>query len=57
MFFVPIYSAVLEELSVRSNMALAQKKVVHSLVGAADPEEDFEQKYTTLCAQVVREFS
>ena len=46
-------SAVLEELSVRSNMALAQKKVVHELVGAADAEEDFEEKYKTLCALVV----
>jgi hypothetical protein len=41
-------STILEELSVRSNLALAQKKVMNDL-----EDEDFELEYVGLCAQVV----
>jgi hypothetical protein len=39
---------MLEELSVRSNLALAQKRAVKDFEDA-----DYEQEYVGLCAQVV----
>ena len=46
-----VNSSVLEELSVRSNLALQQKKFVNDM--GMEDSEDFEQEYLTLCAQLV----
>jgi hypothetical protein len=45
-------STALEELSVRCNIALTQKKIVNDMDNNDDTEE-FEREYLTLCAQVV----
>jgi len=42
----------LEELSVRANLALTQKKIVYDM-GLGNGEDDFEREYLTLSAQVV----
>lgn len=50
-------STAFEELSVRSNIALAQKKIVNDLSIDSDnagTAEDFEREYLTMSAQVVR---
>ena len=53
-------SAALEELSIRSNMALAQKRVLNDITGGTEPTitpgGDFEQEYLRLSAQVVSYF-
>ena len=50
-------SPALEELSIRSNMALVQKRVVHDITAGTEStvteSEDFEQEYLRLSAQVV----
>jgi hypothetical protein len=47
-----LYSTVLEELSVRSNLALNQKKLLNEAEGGDTAH--FEQEYLALSAQVVR---
>jgi hypothetical protein len=46
----------LEELSVRAEVSLGQKRVFHDIAldGQEDDDEDFEKEYTALSAQVVR---
>jgi chromosome transmission fidelity protein 4 len=46
-------SSALEELSVRSNVALIQKKVNNQVTSGDLMGEGFEEEYHTLCAQVV----
>jgi hypothetical protein len=48
----PTFSTAMEELSVRSNLALTQKKLVNDMCGGVETE-DFDRDYLTLCAQVV----
>jgi hypothetical protein len=44
----------MEELSVRADIALSQKKAVHDITaGAEEEDEDFEKEYMALSAQVV----
>jgi hypothetical protein len=44
----------MEELSVRADIALSQKKAIHDIVvGAEEEDEDFEKEYMALSAQVV----
>ena len=52
-FFVFSIRNVLEELSVRADIALGQKKVVHDVTNnGQDEDEDFEKEYVALSAQV-----
>ena len=50
---VPLFSSALEELSVRANMALVQKKVNNELTSGDLMGDGFDEEYHTLCAQVV----
>eukprot|EP00536_Pseudo-nitzschia_multiseries_P001771 jgi/Psemu1/283259/fgenesh1_pg.22_\ len=45
-------SSAMEELSVRSNMALSQKKFVREVERDSEDAEDLEDEYVALCAQV-----
>lgn len=49
----PIHSNALEELSIRASIALNQKRVFHDLVTNGAEDEDFENEYHALSAQVV----
>lgn len=49
-----IYSNALEELSVRADIALSQKKVIHDISTEGQEDEEFENEYLALSAQVVR---
>jgi chromosome transmission fidelity protein 4 len=44
----------MEELSIRSNIALSQKKVMQQLSNGALEDEEFDREYMALSAQVVR---
>jgi hypothetical protein len=46
-------SGTLEEATVRSNIALVQKKVNNDIVFEGVTEESFEKEYRTLVANVV----
>jgi len=54
-FAVLLHSSTLEEVSVRANLALTQKKFVNEIT-AVDPteKEELDSDYDGLCAQVVR---
>lgn len=45
-------SSALEEISVRSNMALIQKKVINDVAGGDIMGDEYEEQYHALCAQV-----
>jgi hypothetical protein len=48
-------SASLEEISVRADLALAQKKIINEIVPVNPDEKDIlDEEYDNLCAQVVR---
>jgi hypothetical protein len=54
--FLSFYSNPLEELTVRANVALNQKKVLQDLAADNDVSEDaFEKEIATMSAQVVSE--
>lgn len=49
------FSSALEELSVRSNLALTQKKFFNEVIAVdATDKEELDAEYDSLCAQVVR---
>jgi hypothetical protein len=50
-WFPPSFRAVLEEVNVRSNLALAQKRFLYELDGG---EAELEEEYLKMSAQVVR---
>lgn len=50
-------SSALEELAVRSNIALVQKRVNNQVTSGELMGEEFEEEYRTLCAQVVNTLS
>ena len=50
--FCDACSTVLEDLSIRSNLALAQKKIINEM-NNDENTDDFEREYTMLSAQVV----
>jgi hypothetical protein len=48
-------SAGLEEISVRANLSLTQKKIINEIfLVNADEKDILDQEYDSLCAQVVR---
>lgn len=48
-------SAGLEEISVRANLALTQKKIINEIFPVnADEKDILDEEYDSLCAQVVR---
>jgi hypothetical protein len=46
------YSNALEELSVRADIALGQKKAIHDITTGGEIDEEFEREYNSLSAQV-----
>ena len=47
-------SAGLEEISVRADLALTQKKIMNEIVPVSPDEKDIlDEEYDNLCAQVV----
>ena len=59
LLFISIGRNVLEELVVRADIALNQKRVIHDVTfdgPVDDVDEDFEKEYMALSAQVVRTY-
>ena len=52
LFFLVYFSHALEEISLRSNMALAQKRAINLLGGGDLVGDEFEDDYRKMCAQV-----
>ena len=53
-FAISLVSSALEEVSVRANLALAQKKFVNEVTAVDVAEkEELDAEYGSLCAQVV----
>lgn len=49
------FSSTLEEVSVRANLVLPQKKFVNEIAAVDDADrEELDAEYDSLCAQVVR---
>jgi len=46
----------LEELSVRADIALSQKKLIHEITAEGDDDDEFEEEFHSLSAQVVSEW-